>query len=795
MTDMMETNERTDINSSTFSIQEFIELVLRNWYWFIISVALCGAVALYYLASTPKTYMRTATVVVKDTRKGSGSEITAFNDVLGGIGRRSVDNEIHIFQSRRVMEQVVEHYKLDTRYSAKVGLRTVDLYGRTPVTIEFVDSKPTQGVSFKYSINANGDITFTEFKDKDGIIDYNITAKIGEVVTTPFGNIITAATPYFEQNRDLIVSVNQHPINEITEAYRKRLNCTIVDKMASVITLSMVDEVPLRAEHVINGVIDAYDKDAIEDKQAVSNLTEEFIKERLQTLGEELNNADVDIASFKQDNSLYSPAQEATLRAEETAKLKENALSLEASMEMTTYILNYLRDSDKTNTLIPASAVSISGVSAGLVAQIEQYNKSLLEYKRLLAASSPSNPTIIDLGNQIAGLHNAVIASLESHIESLKLRKEQIKREQRVVDKRMQSSPTMEMELLSKARQQKVKEELYIYLLTKLEENALSEATAESNARVIDHAYGSNIPVSPRSTIILLFAIIIGVCIPLGVLYIHEMLNTTVRSRRDLDNALTIPFLGDVPQHNGKLGKGIVVREDSRDALSEAFRMLRTNLSFMSVNNKVQVMMFTSSVPHSGKSFVSSNLAYTLASSGKRVVLIDLDLRLRTLSKSMGQRNNRRGVTSYLSGSIESWKDIITPSDHNPNLDCIYAGPKPPNPTDMLMSDRMENLIAELRTEYDYIILDSVPAMAVADALVLDRVVDLTVYVIRQGYLDRRELPEIEMLYREKKFHNMCMVLNSATQSNHKYGYGYYDNLDKQNLFHRLWEGIKGNKK
>ena len=790
---MMETNERGEISQSTFSIQEFIELVLRNWYWFIVSVVLCGAVALYYLASTPKTYVRTATVVVKDTRKGSGSEITAFNDVLGGIGRRSVDNEIHIFQSRRVMEQVVAKYNLDTRYSAKVGLRVVDMYGRTPVTIEFVDSKPKSVVSFKYSINDAGNITFTEFKDKDGYIEGNITAKIGEAVATPFGTIVTCATPEFEDNRDKVISVTQYPMNDITETYRKRLNCAIVDKMASVITLSMVDQVPHRAENILNGVIEAYDMDAIADKQAVSNLTEKFILERLQTLGEELNNADVDIASFKQDNSLYNPSQEASLRAQETARLKEDALSLEANMEMTTYILNYLRDSDKTNSLIPASAVTLSGVSTGMVTQIEQYNKSLLEYKRLLASSSTTNPTIIDLGNQIAGLHSAVIASLESHIEGLKLRIEQVNREQKAVDKRMQKSPTMEMELLSKARQQKVKEELYIYLLTKLEENSLSEATAESNARVIDHAYGSNIPVSPRRSIILLFSMIMGLCIPLAILYLREIMNTAVRSRRDLDTALTIPFIGAVPQHNGKVGNGIVVREDSRDAISESFRMLRTNLSFMSVNNKIQVMMFTSSVPHSGKSFISSNFAYTLASSGKRVVILDLDLRLRTLSKSMGQHSNRRGITSYLSGKIESVEDIITPSEIMPNLDFVYAGPKPPNPTDMLLSERMDSLIATLRKQYDYIILDSVPAMAVADALVLDRLVDLTVYIIRQGNLDRRELPEIEKLYREKKFRNMCTILNSATQSAQKYGYGYYESLDDKSAWSRLKAMFKGN--
>ena len=788
MTDMMETNENRELNN-TFTIQEFVEMVLRNWYWFIISILLCGGIALYYLASTPNTYMRTATVVVKDSRKGSGSEITAFNDVLGGIGRRSVDNEIHIFQSRHIMEQVVDKYNLDTRYSTKSGLRTIDMYGRTPVTIEFVGSAPKQVATFKYRIDKAGDIHLSDFKDYEG---YIVSAKVGDTISTPYGNIATQATPYFEHNRDKVIGVKQYPLNEIVEIYRKHLNCVIINKQASVISLTMVDEVPLRAEHIINGVIEAYDRDAIADKQAVSHLTESFIKERLQTLGEELNNADVDIASFKQDNRLYSPAQEASLSAEETARLKESALSLEANMEMATYILSYLRDSDKTEALIPASAVSISGVSAGLVAQIEQYNKSLLEYKRLLAASSPTNPTIIDLRNQIAGIHSAIIASLESHIESLKLQIEQVDRAQKVVDKRMQSSPTMEMELLTKARQQKVKEELYIYLLTKLEENALTEATAESNARVIDHAYGSNRPVSPQRTIILAIALIMAICIPLAILYIREVLNTAVRSRRDLDNALTIPYLGDIPQYSGKIGNGIVVREDSRDALSESFRMLRTNLSFMSINTKVQTIMFTSSIPHSGKSFVSSNLAYTLAASGKRVVILDLDLRRRTLSKSMGQRNNRRGITSYLSGKIENFESIITPSELSPNLDFIYAGPQPPNPTDMLMSERMENLMKRLRDIYDYIIIDSVPAMAVADALVIDHMVDLTIYVIRQGNLDRRHLPDIEALYREKKFHNMCMVLNSATQSNHKYGYGYYTDNEEQSLVKRIWSKITG---
>jgi capsular exopolysaccharide synthesis family protein len=233
---------------------------------------------------------------------------------------------------------------------------------------------------------------------------------------------------------------------------------------------------------------------------------------------------------------------------------------------------------------------------------------------------------------------------------------------------------------------------------------------------------------------------------------------------------------------------GIVVREDGRDMVSEAFRILRTNLSFMSVDNPIQVIMLTSSIPHSGKTFVSSNLALTLATSGKRVLVIDFDLRRRTFSKQMGHRNDRRGLTSYLTNKISSLDDIITPSEIDSNLDFIFSGPQPPNPAEMLMSQRVDQFMSELRARYDFVILDSVPAMAVADAMIIDRLVDLTIYVIRQGNLDRRHLPEIENLHREKKFHNMCTILNGVTHHKRRYGYGYgyYDESYDQGRWSKI---------
>ena len=794
---MIETNEslnNRDTSVEHLSLSDILHLVLSNWYWFLISLAVCGCVALFYLESTAPTYQRKATVLVKDSRKGSSSEVTAFNDIIGSMGRRSVDNELHIFKSRHIMEQVVDRYNLTTRYLTTRGLRTIDLYNISPFVVEFISIyEPNKPITFECTIDGNR-LHLSAFKDFE---NFEVDAMVDEVISTPIGDIKIEQTPYFSAWDNTTVSVIKMPLNEVIESYRKRLNCEIIDKQASVITISMVDQVPQRAENIINGIIEAYNIDAIEDKQAISNLTAEFISERLVTLGEELNIADGDIATFKQDNRLYNPEKEALLSAEEIKQLKENKLSLEANLEMAEYILSYLEDEKNSNTLIPASTITMSGASSALATQVELYNTNLLNYQRLLNASSETNPLIVDLANQIRNVRSSILSSLQSHIEGLKLQISQLTKEQSIADSRMHASPTKEKELLAKARQQKVKEELYIYLLTKLEENALMGATAESNARIIDHAYGSNRPVSPNTTMILLVALVMGLAIPFAILYLREILNTNVRSRRDLDAVLSIPYIGDIPQYEGNKGNGIVVREDSRDAVSESFRMIRTNLGFMAVDKSIKVIMFTSSIPHSGKTFVSSNMAMTLAASGKRVVVVDFDLRRRTLSKSMGHGNERRGLTSFLTGKIADLENIITPSNIDPNLDFVFSGPQPPNPAEMLLSQRVDELTAELRARYDYVIIDSVPAMAVADAMIIDRLVDLTAYVIRQGNLDRRHLPDIETLYREKKFRNMCVILNGVTTTKRSYGYGYgygYGYLsdgEKTTLWRRMKQWFK----
>ena len=789
MSNSSEKRDNKITTSRKFTFHDILNLILSNWYWFALSLLLFMLCAEFYIRRTPPVYQRTASVLVKDSRKGSGSEFTAFSDIVGVMGRRSVDNEVYIFKSFKLMEQVVRRYDLMTRYTTKGRIRTTDLYGRTPVLAKFLSSNDNLSGSFKYSVSDGNSIYLHGFSRGD----FSATVSPGDTVLTPLGKIVMVPTPYIEHYNNMDISVSRMPLNTTVESYRNKLKCEITDKQASVISLTINDEVKERAEHVINGIIDAYNADAIEDKRVISDLTEQFIIERLATLGEELDIVDGDVAEFKRDNQIYSPEEEASMSADVIMKLQQESMSLAASLEMAQYILDYVRNNTSDYALIPASVVGMSGASASLASQIEGYNEMLLTYYRLTSESSDNNPVVLDLETQIAAMQSAVIASLESHIEGVKLQIENIDREQRIADTRMAASPSKEKELLAITRQQKVKEELYIYLLTKLEENALMGATAESNARVIDWAHGSNNPVSPRKMLIYIIAIFLGFVVPFAILYLREKLNTKVRTRKDLEEFVSAPMLGDIPRHSGKADRGVVVREDGRDAVSEAFRMLRTNVNFMSLDRATQVIMFTSSVPHSGKTFVSLNLAHTYAMSGKRVLIMDLDLRRRTLTKLLGHRNDRRGITTLLSGGIETVKDVISRGEMCANIDIVYAGPQPPNPAEMLLSSRMESVMQELRAGYDIIIIDSVPAMAVADAVVIERLVDLTIYVVRQDRLDRRQLPDIERMYVDKKFRNMAIVFNGVTHTKrtYGYGYGYYVDEDEMSAAGRFWHRLR----
>ncbi len=788
--------EQQDVNEAqSFGLQDILEMVLKRWYWFVISVILFLGAGVLYIMKTSPVYHRSATILVKDNRKGSGStEMAMFSDIAGLSTRRNVDNELFVLQARRLMVEVVDRLGLTVNYKTRRGLRTIDLYRRSPINVEFINDVGTGSCRFNALLTEEG-VEITEFTytkaggEENDENEFTATAKYGEPIMTPYGEIIINKTLYMEDSYiGATIGVSKSTKEAVATRYRDAMKSSVANKMSSIIHISLNDIVAKRAEDVINTLIEVYNEDAVNDKQQIAEATADFIDVRLAIISKELNSVDSDIQAFKTRNSMVDIETETTRNITESTKLRAEGLTIESQIEMSKFIKDYLNDADKDFSLIPVTGVGDGASSSSLSRQIADYNELLLQRERLVQEGNFNNPIIQQLDNNREAMKKAIIATLDSNIATLDIKLRNIRREQGKTDARINSVPLQEQEYLSIARQQRIKEELYLYLLNKREENAISLAITENTARIIDSAFGSSQPIAPRKFFILLIMLGLGCAIPFGILYLREILDSTVRSKYDIQKYTKVPYLGDIPIYTGpKTARGVVVRENGRDSISEAFRIIRTNMSFMNTDKTDQkVILITSSNEHAGKTFISTNLAMTLAMSGNKVLLIDLDLRRRTLSKHMGQRNNPIGISKYMSDKSVQVTDIISKSELHENFDCIYAGLQPPNPAEQLLSQRLDDMITACRSLYDYIIIDSVPALVIADAIIASRVADLSLYVVREGLLDRRQLPDIDNLHRQDKLRNMCIILNSASERSNRYGYGYSSHDDDEHSYNRI---------
>lgn len=768
-----------NIFQRTVSIREIIVKSLKNWYWFGISTFVFLCIGAFYLLSTSPVYHREATVLIKDARRGSAaSELSAFADIAGISTRRSVDNELYVLQARRLMLEVVDRLNLTHNYALESRFRSIPLYKNSPIEAVYVDDLGGKSCSFTALLGEDG-VTISEFScsrnanekaEKKSDELFTASAKYGEVINLPIGQVTINPTLYF--NPELVgkeIKVSKLNRDVLATAYRNRVQMSVASKMSSIINLSLNDVVPQRADDILNTLLDVYNDDAVYDKQIVAEATAKFISERLQVIGEELHNIDGDIKSFKDKNNIVDIKTEATRRTEGAMRYEQEIAVTSNQIAMSKFIRDYLSDNAKDVNIIPAT--TYDGNSA-IAVQIADYNELVIRRLKL-GNDSENNPLVQQLNNNIISTKNAILVSLTSNIKALEIKLSNLEAEERKINSMIGAVPKQEQEYLSIARQQKIKEELYLYLLTKSEENAISLAITERPARVVDYAFGSPRPVSPNKPLILLAMLVMGLGLPLVIIYILILTDSKVQGKHDIVKYCTVPYLGDIPTFEGHLTRSIAVRESGRDNVSEAFKILRTNMGFMSGGQKQQVILTTSSNAHAGKTFVSMNLGMTLAFSGNKVLMVDLDLRRRTLSKHMGQRSNPNGVTKYLSSADTQINDIITKSGLHENFDFIYAGLQPPNPAELLMSKRLDALFEECRKHYDYIIIDSVPALIIADALITSRVADLSIYVVREGLLERQQLPDINALHAENKLKNMCIVLNGASESRQSYGYSY----------------------
>ena len=772
---------------SSMTLSDIWHLIWDYKWWYVLSVAVCIMIAVFYLYVTPPEYVRVAKVIInEDVQSNVMSDLIT---MAGGVGSDSfssnANNEAEAFASPDLMEKVVRRLALETAYTEDQGIRKVSLYDSTPVAMTIVDSLAP--VYFSFRMVRTGDDTFLlkNFQvGPDMVRKVRVEGRLGENVGTPAGTIRLDPTPYFEDwDRDILVSW-AYPMAR-AKYYASNLVVTVTGKNSTVLALTMTDRFISRAERVLNTLIDVYNEEWIQDKNRAARSTSDFIIERVKIIEGELSGIETDLKDYKEKNNLTDIQALGQAYLEELGEYSAKEFEVTNQLAIAGFIRDYLTDPKNDRSLLPSN----SGLSNKSVeSQISDYNELYLEREKLILNSSADNPLIEDMTLALDAIKSAVLTSIENLMGTLELQASQIKDEESKILSGMASSSGQEMDLLSIERQQQVKQSLYLYLLQKREENDIAALMNVGNTRVIVTPNGSTHPSSPNTLLVLSAALILGAFLPMGILILAHSLDCTVRSREDISR-LSVSFLAEIPLMPGARrwrallpalrrkkfqkasGTGIVVEKGKRDVMNEAFRMMRTNLDFMTgQKDDTKVILFSSFNPGSGKTFVSMNLAASLAIKGTRIALLDLDLRKGTMSKTLKLKGE--GISMYLSGN-ESSIDRVTVKFAE-NLDVIPAGILPPNPSELLVSDRFAELVLQLRRKYDYVFLDCPPVDIVADTSIIARMADMTIFVMRAGLMDKRALPMVDEVAKGGLYPRMSVVLNGVAQKEGRYRYGRY---------------------
>ena len=787
MTDTDFINEGQE--ESAFSLPDLWKLLISNWHWFVISLIICLGIACIYLLKTPAVYVRQASILIKDQAQNkqglSGADFTDFDFFTSNV---NIENELLTLQAEAMMTEVVSKLNLTTTYHTRKGLRDIDLYQTRPVEVVLSSDNPDLTYSCLVELLPENQVRLSEFTSSTNpeVSDFPpVTGFLSEPIATPIDTIrIIPTDAYSEEWLHTPITVTKASVQSTAKKFVNALQVELASKKSTFINLSIQDVSIRRADDILSTLIQVYNDNWIKDKNLIAVSTSAFITDRLKVIESELGNVDNDISDFKSKHLLPDIEKASQLYMQQANENDKQLLALSGQLAIAGYIRQYMGDPQHSRQLLPAN----SGIeNLNIEQQIADYNALILQRNKLVANSSEKNPLLADIDQSIAVMHTAIMHSVENLIVTIKMQIENFRHSEEQTTQRIASSPNQARYLLSVERQQKVKEALYLYLLQKREENELSQAFTAYNTRLINPPSGNPRPVSPQKIKVLLIAFVIGLAIPLGILYLLSVLDTTVRGRKDLER-LTLPFAGEIPL-NTQEGKrrlfkkkvaasnAIVVKEKSRNIINEAFRVVRTNLDFMKgKTEQTQVTMFTSFNPGSGKTFISMNLAASMAIKGKKVIVIDLDMRKASLSNYIN--SPAQGISGYLSGQIRDYHSIIYRGELHPQLDVIPVGVLPPNPAELLLDERLEKLIGELRLAYDYIFIDCPPVSLVADASIIGKIADLSIFVIRCGLMDRRMLPEVENIYHSQQFKSMAIILNGTYRDSnrygyHKYGYGY----------------------
>ncbi|WP_111709963.1 GumC family protein [Lutibacter citreus] len=770
-------------DDESINFRELFEKYLFYWKWFFIAGVLSILAAYFYLRYTPQQYQVSSTILIDDEKNGGlSSELSAFED-LGLIGgsQANIDNEIGILRSRSLMETVVKELQLNVSIFNVGKVADIELYkDNAPFAVVFGEDQPELsklGAAIRISILSKESFNILN-EDKEIIGKY----AFGELVTYKWISFKLSALSTIENyiNEELFLYIR--PLEDTVESYKNAVSIEPNDKKSSLINLSMTFPIRSKAKDIIDKLVEVYNKNAIEDKSSIAKDTDIFITERLDVIREDLSVVDKGVETFKTTNKLTNIQAESQLILSTNSNVEQKIVDLNTQLKLVEFVSKHVQEN--THDLVPSN---LGLADANLNASTLKYNELLLNYNRLKKGSGKLNPILLNLEDQIGRTRVSILQSLSNLESTVKISLKDIQKQDYRLNSKISSVPRQEREYRDIERQQKITETLFLYLLEKREENAISLAVTAPNAKIIDAAHGSKYPVSPKRKIVYLAFLLVGLIIPIVILYIKFLLDNKVHSRKDIEAVVKAPYIGDIPKYLGT--NKIVVGKEERSGIAESFRMLRTNLDFMLVGfeGKSKTIFVTSTVSGEGKTFIAVNLASVLALSNKKVLLIGSDLRKPKLEEYLDIKFGK-GLSHYLTDTSLLIKNVIS-TVKNLNIDVIHAGVVAPNPSELLQSSRFEEVLKYGKEHYDYVIVDTSPVKLVTDTLLISKHADLFLYAIRADYLDKRMLEIPALLYEEKRLSNMAVVLNDIDLERgyvYGYGYGYGEELTKKSWWKKL---------
>lgn len=780
-------------------LSEQLNQYLRYWPWFITSIVLFLIAGFIYLRYATNQYEATATILIKDTQGGGGfSELAALGDIdVLGSSFNTVENEIEVLRSNKLINVVVDQLDLNISYSVEGNIKSGQLYRDNPIKLtilnDSIDYFLPESIGMKIENIGDEKFKLYDLNDKEiGVQTYGKGFSFQNIDLLVLPNNIGSTNPFNNgeknANKDwseLFININ--PVRETTESIKNNLNIKKSDRRGSVLELRLKDQFKLRAQDILNNLIKVFNQDAIKDKNEVAQNTAQFIEERLSSVRKDLDSLERGIQNFKTSENLTDLIAESEINLTSKLGISREVIVAETQLNIAESLKKRLERSQIE--LIPEN-VGLNDFD--IQASSASYNLLVQEYLKFRKNSSEDNPILKNLLNQIESLKEAILISLDNVIFSINTKKNSLEKELNNVSSKISNIPGNERVNRDIERDRLVIEAIYLLLNEKKETTAISLAVTAPKAKIVDYALAAKNPVSPKRKIVYLAMLIAGVLVPVTFLYVRSIFYNKIESRKDIEKQLpTVNILGEVPKLDRDTVDFITVND--RSVLAESFRIIRTNLQYKLnaiKRNETKIVLVTSTVKGEGKTLVSYNIANTFAFSGKKVLLIGGDIRNPQLHRYSSSNASKRtkGVTEYLVNNDLTLNDLVIHSSKNDNLDILLSGAIPPNPAELWMQDRTKELFDKAKSNYDLVVIDSAPTILVTDTLLINKYADVTAYVTRASYTDKSLLDFVSDTIKAGKLKNVAVIVNNVKLANFGYGnkYGYVYGEDKKNLLTKI---------